>query len=218
MEHIFRGVERFQNDVFPKERALYESLANRQEPLALMVACSDSRVDPNHITQTKPGELFVCRNAGNIVPPWGAEPGGVSATIEYGVMVLNVEAIIVCGHSDCGAMKALMDHRNVEGLPAVSKWLHNAERARAVVEHLLPDADPHERLRVMTEQNVMAQIDHLRTHPSVAARMASGKLQLLGLVFDIGAGQVRWFNGSGKFVPSSEMHETMRATGVLAAV
>ena len=109
MQRLVDGVQRFQTNVFSAQRHLFERLAEGQNPLALFITCSDSRINPNLITQTEPGELFILRNAGNIVPPYGASRGGEEGSIEYAVSVLGVEDIIVCGHSHCGAMSALLD-------------------------------------------------------------------------------------------------------------
>jgi carbonic anhydrase len=185
MEAILRGVEHFQKFVYPKERELYRSLANAQDPYALVITCSDSRIVPSQVTQTRPGDLFICRNAGNIVPAHGVHSGGVTATIEYAIMALKVSAVIVWGHTNCGAMKGLLYPEKTKTLPAVSAWLHHAERARMLVEHALPDASEEEKLHLLARENVAAQLDNLRTHPFVAVALAKGKLALHGWVFDI---------------------------------
>src|SRR6187549_949446 len=128
MERILAGVKRFQRDVFPKDRRFFEELAAKQQkPQALFITCSDSRVHPNLITQTEPGDLFLIRNAGNIVPPHGAVAGGEEATIEYSIEVLGIRHIILCGHSQCGAVKALLHPDSVKNLPAAGSWFRHAE-------------------------------------------------------------------------------------------
>src|SRR3982751_6268271 len=114
MERLLKGVSTFQREVFPQHRELFERLAAKQNPMALFITCADSRVVPDLITQSDPGDLFICRNAGNMVPPYGEMNGGVSATIEYAVVALNIRHIIVCGHSDCGAMKGVLHPEAVE--------------------------------------------------------------------------------------------------------
>src|SRR5881227_2975221 len=130
MEKILDGVRRFRETVFREQQPLFERLARRQAPQALFITCSDSRINPNLITQTDPGELFILRNAGNIVPPYGASRGGEEGSIEYAVSVLGVEDIIVCGHSHCGAMSALLDPAKAASFPAIRNWLDNAEGTR----------------------------------------------------------------------------------------
>ena len=186
---LLHGVERFNTEVFPQNRELFASLANSQSPDTLFIACADSRVNPSMITQTRPGDLFVLRNIGNIVPAYGEMLGGVSSAIEYAVSALKVSHIIVCGHSNCGAMQALLDPdtSKLSSMPTVASWLRNAEAARAVLE--ASDAGPAS-VRSLSEQNVQLQIAHLRTHPAVAAGVARGTLTLQGWFYDIASGEV----------------------------
>jgi carbonic anhydrase len=202
MKRLLDGVQRFQQEIFPEEKALFARLAASRSPEALFLTCSDSRIEPGLLTQTRPGDLFICRNAGNIAPPHGEAAGGVSATIEYALIALNVRDIVLCGHSDCGAMKGLLHPEQLVALPTVAQWLHHAERARLIVEENFVGLPEAERLAVMTEQNVLAQLDNLRTYPSVASRLLNRKLSLHGWVYDIETGVVRAYDGqSGRFVP-----------------
>src|SRR5947209_18071980 len=127
IEKFLGGISRFQKDVYPKHQKRFEKLAMGQRPEALFVTCADSRIDPSLLTQTKPGELFICRVIGNVVPPYPDAIGGVSATIEYAVGVLQVPEVIVCGHTDCGVMKGVLNPEAVAGLPSVSAWLNYAQ-------------------------------------------------------------------------------------------
>lgn len=202
MKRILEGLSRFQKEIFPEERELFARLASGQSPETLFLTCSDSRIVPDLMTQTKPGDLFICRNAGNIAPPFGEQTGGVSATIEYAVMALKVRDIIVCGHSDCGAMRGVMHPEKVTHMPTVALWLRHADRARAVMQENFAHLDGQQYLAVLTEQNVLAQMDNLRTHPSVAAALHGGKLNLHGWVYDIETGTVRAYDPARKaFVP-----------------
>lgn len=202
MRQLIAGYSRFRKEILPRRRPLFQQLAHGQKPCALLITCSDSRVVPDLITQSDPGDLFICRNAGNIVPPYGEMHGGVSATIEYAVLALGVENIIVCGHSDCGAMKGVMHPDKLRDMPTVQTWLRHADAARRVVEESYPPMDEATRLRALTEENVVSQLDHLRTHPSVAARLARGRLNLYGWVFDIYQAELRTFDAQqGCFVP-----------------
>ncbi len=208
MEKLISGLAKFQNIGFQKNKALFEKLADKQEPETLFITCSDSRIDPNLITQTDPGELFICRNAGNIVPPHSLVTGGMTASIEFAVMVLGVKHIVVCGHTDCGAMKGAMDPESVKSLPHVSNWLSHCAAALARVKAIAGDVSL-KQLPLMTQENVLMQIKHLATHPSVASKMASGDLDVHGWVYDIPNGQVSCFDPiKQKFVPINEYHTT----------
>lgn len=203
MEELVQGYEHFRSKVFPQKKQLFSQLAQGQQPDVLFLTCSDSRIVPDLILQTQPGDLFICRNAGNIVPPYGDKQGGVSATIEYAVCALKVHHIVVCGHSDCGAMKAVLEGGHLEGMPSVAAWLHHAESARQLVEHSsISHAARHERLRAMVRANVIQQLSHLRTHPSVAARLQSGQITVHGWTYDIGNGAIEAFDAElARFVP-----------------
>ena len=205
MQRILEGVSKFQREIFPQERELFQQLANQQNPEVLFITCADSRIVPDLITQCKPGDLFICRNAGNMVPPYGEVHGGVSATIEYSVDVLGVRHIIVCGHTDCGAMKGVMYPDQVAHLPAVRTWLNHGEVARRVVQANYGDLPEDQKLAALIESNVVAQIAHLRTHPSVAARVARRELLLHGWKYDIGNGHITaWDPSKSRFVPIEE--------------
>lgn len=205
MERILAGVTRFQNEVFPEDRELFQSIAHAQQPRALFITCSDSRVHPNLITQTQPGELFLCRDVGNIVPAYGI-PGGVSATIEYAVAVLKVRHVIICGHSDCGAMRAALHPESMVDLPSVSAWIRNADAARRVVLAKHPGASDDELWQALIVQNVISQLVNLRTHPAVAVRLATGDLDIHGWTYDIPTGEVGVYDEArASWVPAAEM-------------
>jgi len=200
---LLRGVGEFSDHVFPESEALFKSLAKGQAPHTLFITCADSRVVPEMITQTQPGELFVCRNIGNIVPGYGEMLGGVSAVVEYAVLGLGVRLIVVCGHTDCGAMKGLCDGTASLNMPTVEAWLRNAEAARSVV--LTRQLEREDTVQALVEENIKLQLMHLRTHPSVAASLAEGRLELQGWVYDIEHGQVRIFHeGEGRFQSLAE--------------
>ncbi|HEX7874848.1 MAG TPA: carbonic anhydrase [Sphingobium sp.] len=201
MNELIGRVFSFEKTVFPGSSDLYSKLANHgQSPKALMISCADSRVVPEHIMQAQPGDLFVCRNAGNIVPPFATQNGGVSSTVEYAVMALGVRDIIVCGHSDCGAMKAVADPTGLEAMPNVAAWLRHSTAAQTVVNSGYPDLHGHDRVRAISLENVATQINHLRTHPSVAAAIARGEMSLHGWFVDIHAGQILGLDGeTGQF-------------------
>ena len=171
-----------------------------QRPEALFITCADSRIDPCLLTQTKPGELFICRVIGNVVPPYPDAIGGVSATIEYAVGVLRVPEVIVCGHTDCGVMRGALNPEALEAYPNVTAWLRYAK-----VEHREPEPSA-EFLLALTEENVVAQLKNLRSHPTVAARLEQGDLAMHGWVYHIGSGTVTAYDeASRKFETAASL-------------
>jgi carbonic anhydrase len=200
LEGLKAGIRRFRSQVYPGRAEMYLKAASEpQDPSTLIIACADSRIRPETITQSAPGELFVTRNIGNLVPAYGEMMGGVSAVVEYAVMALKVKHIAICGHSECGAMAGLLDLKSVKAMPAVSNWLKNAHTALSVSEALAEEGeDPTVFKRRLTEQNVLLQMQHLRTHPSVAGAMAKEELTISGWVYEIGSGEVRICEQGGK--------------------
>src|SRR5450631_521752 len=176
LARIAQGVAKFQTEVYPAQREMFERLRRGQDPLALFVTCADSRVNPNLVTQTDPGEMFIERNPGNIIPPYVDFIGGVTAGVEYAMLALKVPLIVVCGHTDCGVMKALLHPEQVEGMPGVQKWMSHAFQARRRMQIKFGDESEEEQLWRMTEYNVLGQIENLKTHPSVSARLLKGDI------------------------------------------
>ena len=212
MPKFAAGVIRFQNEVFPQNKDLFEQLSKGQSPEALFITCSDSRIETAMITQTAPGELFICRNAGNIVPPHTTYTGGMTASIEFAVAALQVPHIVICGHTECGAMKGAMNPEGLDSLPHVKEWLSYAKAAVDVVKEISPDASSAEQMKQLLEQNVILQLNHLRTHPSVATRLAKGDLVLHGWVYDIKTGDVNAFDEvTQKFIPVDERYAAAMA-------
>ncbi|MER2474881.1 carbonic anhydrase [Photorhabdus laumondii] len=188
MQDIIEGFLQFQREVFPKRCELFKRLATSQNPRTLFITCSDSRVVPELLTQSEPGDLFVIRNAGNIVPSYSAESDGVSATVEYAVVVLGVTDIVICGHSDCGAMTTIATCRCMDHLPAITSWLRYADSAKAINQARAHVSEP-------------AQIANIKTHPSVALGLEQGHLNLHGWIYDIEAGSIDALDGlAGQFV------------------
>lgn len=196
MDHIVRGVLDFREKIYPECKDLFGTLEeDGQHPDVLFFTCSDSRIDPNLLTGSRPGDLFICRNAGNIIPPHSNETGGMTASIEYAVAVLKVRHIIVCGHTDCGAIKGALDVPSLKGLPHVKEWLGHCRSAMEIVRerHEIPleSCLDHKYLNEAIEENVQQQVQHLRTHPAVAAKLATGKIEIHGWVYDIKKGSIR---------------------------
>ncbi len=203
MEKILNGCRHFRNVIYPTQKATFERLAREQKPMALFIVCSDARVHPNLITNTDPGDLFILRNPGNIVPPYSAAGGvGEAATIEYAVGVLGIRHVIVCGHSNCGAMTCLVKPEALNGFSAVSSWLTHAEATRRIVLSQQAGQSQDELVASAVKRNVLVQISNLHTHPVVAAGVAAGKVEIHGWVYDIGSGQIDRYRADDEcFVP-----------------
>jgi carbonic anhydrase len=190
MHKLVKGIHSFQKGFFASHRQLFEKLAtDGQNPETLFITCSDSRVVPNLITGAPPGDLFIVRNVGNVVPSLSL-PGGTAAAIEYATEVLGVKDIIVCGHTQCGAIDAILNPEKMDRMPFVKRWLGETSKVRDIVESRYADLSPVQKTIVAVEENVLAQLEHLREYPFVASRLEEGTLQLSGWVFDIGTGQV----------------------------
>jgi carbonic anhydrase/mannitol/fructose-specific phosphotransferase system IIA component (Ntr-type) len=204
------GALHFEREKFPAYRALFEKLAVAQTPDTLFITCSDSRIDPALITQSLPGDLFIIRNAGNIVPPGDEPTAGELASIEYAVKVLGVEHIVVCGHTKCGAMAGLLSPVSLQDLPTVGAWV---DHARSALERLeLEDLSEPDRLDRAVHENVRIQLDRLRAFPPVRERLVAGKLKLHGWVYRIEHGDVLSLNPTtGEFRPLGEDHEGVGA-------
>ena len=202
---------------------LFEQLGHGQNPETLFITCSDSRIDPNLLTQSQPGDLFILRNAGNIVPAHGAASSGEAATIEFAVGALGVKDIILCGHSQCGAMKGLLEPESLESLPAVASWLQYAETTRRIVRDNYQDLSGERLLQATIEENVLVQLENLETLPVVASRLVRGDLHLHGWVYAIETGDVFAYDpDQGQFVslahhehPDSDLARWRRHLGTI---
>lgn len=204
MQKLLEGYRHFRADVFPERKDDFHRLADSQAPEYLFITCSDSRIVPSLIFGTEPGDMFLCRNAGNVVPPAGEQAGGVSATIEYAVKVLKVQHIIICGHSDCGAVKAAMEPERLKHLPLVESWLGFVEKAQWIAGDITPaSGEDHDKdLRGRVCANIVGQLANLRTQTSVAEALAAKTLQVHGWYYDIFSGAVEAFLPVEKrFVP-----------------
>lgn len=205
MKKLVTGYQRFRDHAFEEHKELFAHLGTGQWPEVLFITCSDSRIDPNLLTQTKPGDLFVLRNAGNIVPPYGSTPNAEAATIEYAIEALGVRDVVVCGHAQCGAMKALLDPPTSPSLGAVKEWLALAEPTRRVVERCYADCDDASKVNVAIQENVLQQLANLRTHPCIASHLAAGDLRLHAWVYQFTTGAVFSHDAEeGKFRPLTE--------------
>jgi carbonic anhydrase len=202
MDKLIAGFDRFRRGAYAENRQFFQQLAaKQQQPIALFITCSNSRVNPNLITQTEPGDLFLIRNAGNLVPPHGAGRGE-AATIEYSLEVLGIRDIVICGHSQCGAIQALLDGERLAHLPIVQVWCHHAEATRRIVRNKYHGLPPAELSAAAAQENVLVQMNHLSTHPAVASHLAAGGMRIFGWYYDISAGQVSQYDQElGRFRP-----------------
>ena len=196
---LIQGSQRFQNKEFKKHRRTFEKLAIQgQAPKVLFIGCCDSRVLPNLITNTGPGDLFIVRNIGNFVAPYKPDEDfhSTAAAIEYAVTILEVKDIIVCGHSQCGAIGALYTQKKLENedLVHVKTWLNLGMPAKELVEELEPDASKEDKLTMTEELSVLFQLENLMTYPTVKERVEKGILALNGWHYDIESGEIAAFD------------------------
>jgi len=191
MRKLSQGVREFQTKYFSNHRKMFEELSHGQHPRILFITCCDYRVDPNLITQTEPGELFIVRNIGNIIPPYGSTNGGEGAAIEYAVQALEIKDIIVCGHSHCGAMKGLLQLGSLaEDMPLVYDWLKYAEGTRLLLKHNYKGIEGEDLLNAAIEENVLTQLENLRSYPIIHSKIYSGQLNLHAWVYKIETGEI----------------------------
>lgn len=202
MNRLLPGLRKFSERIFPKQQGLFQSLAQAQKPHTLMITCADSRVDPAMVTQTKPGEMFIMRNAGNIVPPYGSSCGGEDAAIEFAIEILGVSNIVVCGHTQCGAMTALLNPEHLNNLPALKNWLFYAQDTmKRMHKHGMEET-----LSCAVEQNVLVQAEHLKTHPTVAEALRQGRVQIFAWIYNLELGSIMVYDPvMKKYIPSTEL-------------
>jgi carbonic anhydrase len=202
MDRLIEGHKKFLAEVFPRRHDEFKLLADRQAPEWLFITCSDSRVVPDLILGTGPGDLFITRNAGNVVPITTNDVDGCTATIEYAVEVLKVKSAILCGHSDCGALKAALDRKSLETLPKAKRWLSHVEGAFTHRQPLNPADGEHAQLASLIRGNVVAQFLNLKAQPSVARAVNDGRLEVYGWYYDILTGRIEQYNErTGAFAP-----------------
>ncbi|MBE9011178.1 carbonic anhydrase [Pseudanabaenaceae cyanobacterium LEGE 13415] len=195
MKKLIQGHQRFRESYVPYHVDQLEELSHGQKPRVLFITCSDSRIDPNLITQADIGELFIIRNAGNIIPPYGAANGGEGAAVEYALNALDIRQIIVCGHSHCGAMKGLLQLGKLEEeMPLVYSWLKHSEATRQLVKETYTQYNGEELLEITIAENVLTQIENLKTYPIVHSRLYQRKLEIFAWVYHLETGEVLAFD------------------------
>lgn len=197
MERLYRGIHKFQSSHFKKEEDFFHRLSKSQTPEVLFITCADSRVDPNLVTQSRPGELFILRNVGNIIPPHDSikDKNSVAAALEFAVLSLNVADIIVCGHSNCGAMKALFQNEHeFKDMPHLREWVSVARPVKVHMEKYYADVSQETRERITEKENILEQLRNIGTYPFIADRLKKGTLYLHGWYYDIGTGEMHSYN------------------------
>ncbi len=195
MRKLIRGLREFQSNYFVSNQDLFEQLGEGQTPAVLFITCSDSRIVPSIMVNADPGDLFVIRNAGNIIPPFGAANGGEGAAIEYAIHALNITQIIICGHNHCGAMKGLLKLNALqEDMPLVYDWLKHTDATRRLLKENYGDYKGEELLDIAIAENVITQMDNIKTHPVVRSRMHQGTLNIYGWIYEIETGEILAYN------------------------
>ncbi|MGG6293113.1 carbonic anhydrase [Leptolyngbya sp. AN02str] len=207
MKHLIEGIRKFQKEFYCTHLDLYKELAKGQNPRVLFITCSDSRIDPSLLTQANPGEIFEIQNAGNIIPPYEATNGGEGATIEYAIDALGIRQIVICGHTHCGAMKGLLNMEKIEDeLPLVHAWLKHAEATRRVIQEHYGHLEGEDKLKAAVAENVLTQIENLRTYPTIHSKLFKGELKIYAWVYDIDTGEVMAYDPEDhSYVPPQEM-------------
>jgi carbonic anhydrase len=191
MKKLIKGLRNFKKSYYCSHQDLFEELSHGQKPRVLFITCSDSRIDPNLLTQTDLGELFVIRNAGNIIPPFGATNGGEGAAVEYAIHALGIQQVIVCGHSHCGAMKGLLKLQKLEDeMPLVYEWLKHSEPTRRVLKENYSHLEGEDLIAMAVADNVLNQLDNLRTYPVIRSKMLQRQINLYAWIYEIETGEV----------------------------
>jgi carbonic anhydrase len=204
VEKLIRGVHFFQNIGFRQRQELFARLKDAQRPEACMITCADSRIVPNLITNSEPGQLFIIRNAGNVVPCYGTSNNGELAAVEYAVVELGIEDFIICGHSGCGAMQALLNppkNGAASRIPSMVDWLRHADATAEIIREHYSHLTGEALVKAAAQENVLVQLEHLRTLPVIASRISSDRVRLHGWMYAINSGEVFFYDADvGQFV------------------
>jgi carbonic anhydrase len=189
MKNLIKGLHKFQTTVFPIKKNFFENLVKGQKPEVLFITCSDSRINPNLITTAEPGELFILRNAGNIIPIYG-NGGSEEATIEFAIYELGVKDIIICGHSHCGAVQAAMQIEKIKHLPSLYNWIDkNISPTLELIQKNYRGLDQVTLFNILIQENVLAQLENLKTHPAIIDKINT-ELRLHAWVYEFETGKI----------------------------
>ncbi|MDX9714826.1 MAG: carbonic anhydrase [Dissulfurispiraceae bacterium] len=197
MEKLYKGIHEFRKAFFKEEEELFRGLSHLQSPEVLFITCADSRIDPNLVTQSRPGDIFIIRNIGNVVPPYDAirDKNSVAAAIEFSVLKLQISDIIICGHSNCGAVKSLYENDDYFAeAPHLHEWLELVRPAADIVSRFYPAIDESEKINAAEKENILLQLNNIQTYPFVRERLESGRLFLHGWYYEIGTGCMYVYN------------------------
>ncbi len=209
MKEYAEGNKLFRQYFKKNQESLLDLVKNGQSPKALFIGCSDSRVIPDLMVQTNPGDLFVLRNVGNLVPPYKPDEDyhATASGIEYAVSVLNIKEIIICGHTHCGACKSLYEPINDPSLIHTKKWLELGQSAKtSAILSLGADAPKEELLRLTEKLSVVKQIENILTYPNVQKRFEDGSLHIHGWHYDIETGKIDYYNADTyEFLPLKDL-------------
>ena len=194
MKKLIKGLHKFQTEVFPIQKDFFQELTKGQNPDILFVSCSDSRINPHLVTSADPGDLFLLRNAGNIIPVYGSSIGE-AATIEFAVCELKVKDIIICGHSHCGAINAALTMDTIVDQPNLTLWIeeHIMPTLRLVQKNY-PELDQDSLADILLQEHVLQQIENLKTHPVVAKAVEENEITLHAWVYTFESGDIFSFN------------------------
>jgi carbonic anhydrase len=218
MKKLIRGLGEFKSNYFAPKQELFITLSQGQKPRVLFITCSDSRIAPNLITQADVGELFIIRNAGNIIPPFGAANGGEGATVEYAIHSLGIEQIVVCGHSHCGAIKGLLKLNELqEDLPLMYNWLKHTEATRRLVSENYSHLEGEELLEIAVAENVLTQIENLKTYPVIHSRLYQGKLKIYGWIYHLETGEVMAYDPDSHAYVRPQSQVSLDTPGLIPA-
>jgi carbonic anhydrase len=197
VDRLYKGIYRFQKSYFKKEEEFFKRLSRDQNPEVLFITCADARVDPNLVTQSKPGDLFIVRNVGNIIPPYDAirDKNSVAAAIEFAVLELRVADIIICGHSNCGAIQTLFqEESDLKDMPHLRDWIRIASPVKEIMDKHYANVSLDFRNRIAEKENILDQLRNMQTYPFVVKALEDGKLFLHGWYYDIGTGNISSYN------------------------
>ncbi|QVL30446.1 carbonic anhydrase [Telmatocola sphagniphila] len=217
MENVLRGILSFKKNRRYQKEELFRKLSKGQTPTVMLITCSDSRIQPDIITRTEPGEIFVVRNMGNLIPAkHESEPGAESAAIDYAINVLNIRDIVICGHTKCGAVHGLLHPQTIDSMPAIKNWLDRAgTSARTRIEALHQNPEDPNLWRQAVDLNVLAQLENLRSHDSVQEALRREILNIHGWVYEIETGEIQAYEPHlDRFLP---LEQSRVATSILGA-
>jgi carbonic anhydrase len=198
MQTLVEGVHYFQNIGFKQQQELFERLAKGQNPEACFITCSDSRIDPTLITHSKPGQLFIIRNAGNIIPCHDSTDISGLAAIEFAAIGLGIKDFIICGHTQCGAMKSLLNRESLTEMPAMAQWLNHAEATTAIIKERYSDLNGDALVTATAEENVLVQLEHLRSLPVLKDMISEGTINLHGWMYNVETGKIFAYDSEKK--------------------